>query len=259
MKNIGALFKFIFAILAISFAVFVVIVGYSYYQLEVGYPKSHAQNTEVAAELNAENWKEGHALRVIASVSSDEALGSKTSDVSIICYTKSYARAGGIKGPPAIHERIIMEGPRFLTIPFGPNATHNTDLADLCSNALREGEEWQLPRVIDSSFYGYSFWSSAVANDNSFQCFFGSAPQTSKGSVSRPTLVSIEKLAVRDVVEYEAYLSLPSRSDEANVRPPETYYWLEGKQENAEACWRRDGPAHPCADEVQAVCGRALR
>lgn len=258
LEHIRSLFKFIIAILAISFAAFVILVGYSYYQLEVRYPKNHSQNTDIAADLNAENWKEGHALRVVVRVSSDEALGSKTSDVSVICYTKSYAEAGGLKGPPDIREKTIMEGPRFLTIPFGPNATHKTDLGNLCSNALREGEEWQLPRVVDSSFFGHSFWSSAVANDNSFQCFFGSDPQTSKGSVSRPTLVSIEKLAVRDVIEHEAYISLPYRPDEANVRPPETYYWLEGKENEAGACWRR-GPIHACAQEVQAVCGRAFR
>ena len=251
MPFFASLVRVIVLLLGLALAAIIFFAVFGYIQIVYYYPWVNERNMKTANEWNADNWEKGFALRVTVQVSSDEALDAKTTTAMLDCYEKRFARAGGIKGPPVIFTRIVSDGPTFLIVPFGSDATHQTPLRDVCHDALRKGDEWQLPHVTESHYY----WSNIVANDKSFQCFLGNDPRTTKGEVTRPSFVAIEKVALRDLLEAHAYESLPSRSGTPYVRPPERYSWWEGTEQD---CWR-DKPIGACAPEIETVCGRPFR
>jgi hypothetical protein len=242
----------ILLLLGLTLVFIIVAAGLTYYQFEYSYPRLHERNLKTVNEWNDKHWETGDAWRVTVQVSSDEALGAKTATATIDCYEKQFARAGGIKGPPHIYTRILSDGPTFLSVPFGSDATHQTRLGHVCGDASRKGDDWQLPHVIES----HSYWSNIVANDQSFQCFLGNAPRTTNGKITRPTFIAIEKIALRDLLLDHAYESLPSRSAKPDVRPPKQYYWWLWTKTKPD-CWRNKAIV-ACTPEIEAACGRPL-
>lgn len=238
--------------LGIPIALFVSLIAWVYFKIEVLYPRQYARLQTEAEAWNRENWETGSALRVTVQVSSDKTLGGRTAVATVNCYRKRFARAGGLKGPPVSPAVIKSDGPEHLSLPFGPDATHSTPLKGVCGDALRESDEWQLPYVTESHYY----WSRIVANDQSFSCFLGSDPRTTRGEVTRPTFVGVEQVPLRELFSAEAYSALPYRSNEPYVRPPPSYSWWTDEVETE--CWRT-APRDTCAPEVEAICGTPLR
>lgn len=244
--------KALLIVLAIPIALFASSIAWVYFKIEVRYPRQYELLKKEAEEWNKKHWEEGSALRVTVQVSSDKALGERTAVATVNCYRKVFARAGGLKGPPDSPAVVKSDGPEHLSIPFGPDATHSTKLRDVCYDAFLNSDEWQFPYVTKNHFYS----SRIVANDQSFSCFLGIDPRTTLGKVTRPTVVSVEQVPLRELLSAEAYSAVPYRSNEPYVRPPTSYVWWTDEVKSE--CWR-EGPRAPCAPEVEAICGTPLR
>lgn len=204
-----------------------------------------------AVDWNKTHWENGTGLRVTVAVSSNDALGANTVSATLNCYQKQFALPGGLKGRPGTHTVVKVDGPDHLAIPFGPEATHVTPLRDVCSDAFRTADAWQLPQVTQSPHY----WSNIAANDGSFQCFLGNDPRTMRGEVTRPTFTALERVPVRDMISSDAFDQTPYRPDDPQTRPPTTYYWWLEDVETQ--CWRRN-VNDPCTAEIEALCGSVL-
>ena len=228
-------------------------IAWSVFKIEVLYPLQYARLQAEAEVWNRENWETGSALRVTVQVSSDESLGSNSATATVNCYRKRFARPGGLKGPPRSSVVMKPEGPEYLILPFGPNATHSTPLGGACNEAFRKHDEWQLPHVTKSPYY----WSDIVANDQSFQCFLGSDPRTTLGYITRPTFVNVEELPLRALISADDYDALPYWDDDPYIRPPPTYYWRA--EEGETTCWRTPRNRDACAPEVEQICGTPFR
>ncbi|WP_347313218.1 hypothetical protein [Defluviimonas sp. SAOS-178_SWC] len=239
-------------LIGIPVALFVCGIGWFYFETEILYPRKYARLQAEADAWNRENWATGSALRVTVQVSSDEAPGGETAVATIGCYQKRIAIPGGLKGPPYSPIVVKSDGPDYLDLPFGPDAMHSTPLRDVCRDAFREGDHWQLPHVTGSHYY----WSHIVPNDHSFSCFLTNDPRTTKGKVTRPTFVGFEKLSLRALLTAEAYDALPVRSDATDGPPRPIYAWWTEKVETQ--CWRTS-PNAPCAPKAEAICGVPLR
>ncbi len=242
------IFKAVILVLAMPIALFASAVAWAFLQVQVLYPLQYARLRTQAEAWNRENWETGSALRVTVQVSSGEALGRKSATATVNCYQKMFARAGGLKGRPGSPVVIKSDGPGYLILPFGPNAMHSTPLRDVCRDAFRKHEEWQLPHVTESHYY----WSNIVANDQSFRCFLGNDPRTTRGKITRPTFLDVQQLPLHEVLSVDEYDALPYRDEHPYTRPPPTYYWWT--EEVDTKCWRahiRDN----CTSDVEKICG----
>jgi hypothetical protein len=244
--------KFILVVSALMFGAMLVFLGWKMFEMKVVWPWQYERFRKEAAQWNLATWESGTALIVTVQVTSRTALGADIAVADVVCYEKQFAVAGGLKGPPGIWTRMYSDGPDFLVADFGQNATHQTDLKDVCHDSIRSSEHWSLPYVTESHYY----WSNVVADDQTFQCFLGNKPRTTTGEVTRPTFVSIRKLPLRDLIEREEYANLPENSRDADMymyRVAQYSWW----DEQSEKCSRRK-TTEPCAPDVELVCGRLL-
>lgn len=238
--------------LAIPIVLFLAFVAWVFLERTTLYPRQYEHLQREAEAWKRKNWETGSALRVTVQVSSDAALGGRTARATVHCYRKRFAREGGLKGPPGAPAIVMSDGPEQLDLPFGPDATHVTPLRDVCFDALRDSDDWHLPHVTESHYY----WSHIVARDQSFRCFLGNDPRTSRGNITRPTFVGLEQVPLRGLLTRQAYEALSYRDTGAHVPPPPTYYWLT--QDVETECWRT-APRDSCAAAVAAVCGTPRR
>ncbi len=185
-------------------------------------------------------------------VSSGEALDRGSATATVDCYRKQFVRPGGLKGPPSAPKVIQRVGPAYLIVPFGSDAALYTSLKDVCHDALREHDDWQLPHVTESR----SYRAHIVAHDQSFSCSLGNEPRTSQGQVTRPAFVDVEEIPLRTLLSLGDYQALPDRIDNPYHRLPQTYrWWTEGVETK---CWRirRDDA---CTPKVEQACGTPYR
>ena|GEM_PF-6291616 len=252
--------KVALVILAIPLALFVGLIAWIFFTFEVLYPLKYSRLQTQTEEWNQKNWSTGTALSVTVRVSSDKTSGSNTAIGTVNCFKKQFARPGGLKGPPSKPSVVQALGPDHLSLSFGKDATHRTPLRDLCLEALRENDEWQLPHTTDSHYY----WSHIVTNDQSFSCFLANDPRTTQGQTTRPTFVSVKWVPIRELISAEAYNAVrykPSkpfihRHNEPKVPRPPMYYWFKDNVETE--CWR-NRRTDACAPEVEAICGTPLK
>lgn len=235
-------------ILTIPLALFVGWIAWTFFTFEVRYPLQYARLQTEAEEWNRANWETGSALRVTVQVSSGEALVGESATATVDCYRKQFARPGGLKGRPGAPMVIQRDGPEYLIVPFGPNAALYTPLRDVCSDALREHNDWQLPHVTESPHY----WAHIVAHDQSFSCFLGSDPRTSQEHVTRPAFVDVEEVPLRTLLSINDYQALPHWGDNPYDRLPQTYFWRTEEVERK--CWRI-GRDDACTPKIDLVCG----
>lgn len=245
-------FKVALVILAIPLALFVGWIAWTFFTFEIFYPLQYARLQTEAEEWNRENWETGSALRVTVQVSSGEVLDRESATATVNCYRKQFAHPGGLKGRPSAPKVIQRDGPAYLIVPFGPNAALYTPLKDVCSDALRQHNDWQLPYVTESHYY----WAHIVANDQSFSCFLGNDPRTSQGQVTRPAFVDVEEVPLRTILSINDYQALPYRADNPYHRLPQTYHWWTEEVETK--CWRI-GRNDACNPKVAQVCGTPYR
>jgi hypothetical protein len=239
------------ALLGMAIGVPLVIFAWLFVDYNFFYPRQYSRLQTEATEWNDRNWEKGFALRVTVQITSRTAQHAVTADETLVCYEKTFASPGGIKGPPSSGRHVYSDGATVLALPFGPAAKHLTPLRDVCQDTLKHCREWTLPYVTESHYY----WSYIVPNDRSFQCFLGNDPRTTLGEASRPAFVAIKPILLSDVMDRTAYLSLPKDQDRQDFLALKSYsWWLETN----ERCWR-DKPIDACAPEVEAVCGRLLR
>lgn len=240
--------KVALVLLAIPLALFLSWIAWVFFTLEVLYPLQHARLQTEAEEWNKENWETGAALRVTVQVFSGEPLIRESAIATVDCYRKQFARPGGLKGRPSAPKVIQRDGPAYLIVSFGPNAAHYTSLRDVCYDALREHDNWQLPHVTES----HNYWSHIVAHDQSFSCFLGNDPRTSQGQVARPTFVDVEEVPLRALLSADEYEALLYPVDNPYHRLPQTYYWWTEEVERG--CWRI-GRDDSCSPNVEQLCG----
>ena len=227
----------------------ILLITWLFFQHSVVYPLRYERFQSEVAEWNQQHWENGHALKVDVEVTSTTEFGTETAGVTRTCYEKRYARAGGIKGPPAKFDVTYSGGPAFLTVSFGPEAMHKTHLREVCWDALSDGENWTLPHVTESPHY----WSDIVANDLSFRCFLGSDPRTTRGRVTRPTFIGIERLPLHELIDRGEYMALTERSDGSARHELDIYHSQPGEPK-----WCRGGSEAHCDPEVERICGRTL-
>ncbi len=225
-------------------------VGWVAVQFNVIYPWKYARFEAEAGEWNADQWQNGTALRVTVQVQADAQAGGATATADMLCFYRKIAGKGGLKGPPAIGTQVLGVGPDHLVVGFGPDATHETPLRSLCSDAMRNADSWRLPQVSENP----SYWSYIVARDGAFQCFLSKGSRTSTGTVTRPTYTQVTRVPLRAQMALADYLAVERRTfgDQANPAPRYSYW-----DSNGVACWR-GMKSTDCAPEVLAVCGRPL-
>jgi hypothetical protein len=251
---LSSVLKVLFWLVAAVAASVGLLIAWIYIELKFLYPRQFVRLQEEATAWNRENWETGHALRVIVQVSSDVALGSETKLATVDCYKKRIARGGGLKGPPSNPAVTFSDGPEVLSLAFGPGATHTTPLREICWDVLRKNDEWELPYITESHYY----WSYIEVNDQSFSCFLGSDPRTTRGAITRPTFASVERVPLRELLTADAYEALP-RPKNRPYRPTRPKYsWRIGAGEAGPYCWR-EASNQACAPEVGAICGSPFR
>ena len=220
-----------------------------------------------AALWNAENWKNGNALRVTVQVTSNPALGSQTAIAAVDCYEKTFATPKNIKGPAWKSVFLLMDGPRLLSVPFHSEATHQTELVGLCSLLLKSGGQREVPFSIE---YGLGLDAFIVANDRSFKCYLGRDRGTTKGTVTHLEIVGVERISLRAKFNFISYASIErpysplKQSIPPDLRGLETLYWVRWDEASRQAadppCWsKKPSSVDKCVLEAEAICGTPLR
>ncbi len=218
---------------------------------QVLYPWKFKQLEKEAATWNSEHWEKGEAFEVTVEASSNEQLGNETHSTTLICYEKKFAYAGGLRRQPYSHKQVRSHGATDLSVPFGAEAEMVFSLHHLCNQVPSKHKTWVLPHLVDPG----SFKAEIVSNDGMFQCQLGHDPQTTIGEVTRPRIVAINKVPMKDLMSKEQYLALLNQ--ERNARPLKqapSFSWREVGQKK---CWSYNGVA--CAPQLEAICGRPLR
>lgn len=224
-------------------------------QTEVYYPLRYKVLQARAEEWNRENWQSGTGLVVTVRMMSNAALGNVTDLTRVACFPKHFALEGSIKGPPRVSTLEKSVGPDSLAVPFGPNATLRTELDDLCRDVFRESEDARHPNL---SGQHRDYWSRIVANDQSFSCFLGSDPRTSKGEVTHPTILGVKEVPLREILSEAEYEAVPRKSRRFSLTMDKNLYWKSNKEKTEPPCWRR-APGYPCAEGVGQICGKPFR
>ncbi len=185
-------------------------------------------------------------------MSSSGSIGPSSATATVHCYRKQFARPGGIKGPPRAPKEIQRDGPTYLVLPFGPDAVHQTYIRDVCRDALLEYKNWQLPHITES----HSFWSNVVANDQSFSCFLGTDPRSTRGEVTRPVFLDVKELPLRALLSFDEYQARSFYTDKPYYRAPRNYFWQT--KDMGAPCWsiRHDDA---CIANIENVCGTPYR
>lgn len=218
---------------------------------QVLYPLKHRQLEKEAAAWNDAHWETGEAFEVTVEVSSDEDLGGETRSTKVLCYQKKFAYPGGLRRPPFSHVQNRAHGDTDLSIPFGDDADMVFALRHLCNHVPAKHEGWKLPHSLDPGM----FKAEIVSKDSMFQCHVGHDPRTTMGDVTRPKVVAINKIPMKELMPKERYLALSNIDrPESVVRKAPSFSWREV---GGAKCWSYNGAV--CAPQLEAICGRPLR